>query len=629
MLSGFLEALKGKLRFDSPQLAFCTHFSWFGVVKKDRLGIDEVHLFYNRRPAVLSPNLLTFRIERGAGGSERLKKQENHPLRVVEDDGQGFSGTMAFLEPDILCYHATLEKKADASAVRATFLLPETEPRFTRRVDFDPALGLLTISTQVPRSDKRDPDPHHSLTICLDVPEPFALAGVIADGKETPLSNTTPALETDGPVVIAFSALAEALEGRERTFVLGIGEGPTADTIEARMPRGRHIDSAITESASMGWLERGLDDFTFRGIPRKLKTHYAKAAYQILANTKAPRGQIGRISVFPSRGTYCAHYLWDACFTNLGVEQFNERLAEDYLVALCEAQEPDGKIPQFVCATWNRPDESQPPLIAWSAWRLYERFSNKELIRDVYGPLSRMVDWWFDNRDRDGDGVVEYQHKLESGWDDSPRFDRGRVAAVDLNAYLNREMRVLAMMAPAIAKDSEAPEWDRRADEHAKRVMARLFDPEDELFYDRLVEEDRLHKVLTPACFMPLWTGFRLPVDTVHRMVVKYILNPKHFFGSKPFPVVAYSDRHYDPNKWWRGPVWPNIAWIMTEILRVQGFHRDYTEAVKRLVEMMAKHDELNELYSSATGAPLGAEGLCWGDAVFMDLARKLGGSQG
>jgi len=428
--------------------------------------------------------------------------------------------------------------------------------------------------------------------------------------------------------VVVFAASGDALPGPERTFVVGIGEGPASDKIESAMPRARCIDSKATEAASLTWLARGLDDFSFRGIPRRLKTHYAKAAYQILCNTKTPRGQVGRYQVFPSRGTYCAHYLWDACFTNLGVEQFNERLAEDYLVALCEAQEPDGKIPQFVCATWNRPEESQPPLIAWSAWRLYERFGNKELIRDVYEPLSRMVDWWFANRDQDSDGVVEYQHGLESGWDDSPRFDKGRIAAVDLNAYLNREMRVLAMMAPVIARGSESDMWSLRAERHAKQVYARLFDPEDELFYDRLVEDDKLHKVLTPACFTPLWTGFKLNVELVHRMIVRYLLNPKHFFGSRPFPVVAYSDKHHDPGKWWRGPMWPNIAWIMTEILRVQGFHKDHSEAVRRLVGVMLGPDELNELYSSSTGKPLGAEGLCWGDAVFMDLARKLGGAE-
>jgi glycogen debranching enzyme len=432
-------------------------------------------------------------------------------------------------------------------------------------------------------------------------------------------------VETNGPLVVSFSAPAEAFAGEEQTFVLGIGEGPSADKIEARMPRGRDTDSNASEAASADWLASSLADFTFEGVPRRLRAHYANAAYQILSNTKSPRGQLGRLSCFPSRGTYCAHYLWDACFTDIGVAQFNERLAEDFLVALCEVQEPDGKIPQFACATWNRPDESQPPLIAWSAWRLYERFGNKELIRDVYEPLCRFVEWWFANRDEDRDGLVEYQHALESGWDDSPRFDEGRIAGVDLNAYLNREMRLLAKMAPVLARDDEAAEWQARADAHDHLIYSRLFDREDGLFYDRLVWKNRLHKVLTPASFMPLWTGITVPHEVAHTMIARYLINPKHFFGSKPFPVVAYSDRNYKPDAWWRGPVWPNIAWAMTEILRIHGFHKEHREAVRKLAGLMAAHDEVNELYNSATGSPLGSPGLCWSDAVFMDLAREMG----
>lgn len=121
---------------------------------------------------------------------------------------------------------------------------------------------------------------------------------------------------------------------------------------------------------------------------------------------------------------------------------------------------------------------------------------------------------------------------------------------------------------------------------------------------------------------MPLWTGTQMPPRAAQEMIARYLVSPKHFFGSRPFPVVAYSEPTYDSDRWWRGPVWPNIAWAMTEILRIHGFTNQYREAVRRLVDMMVAHDELNELYSSATGEPLGAPGLCWGDAIFMDLAR-------
>ena len=602
-------------------MSFCTHFSWFGVTKNDRLGIEQVHLFYNRVAALLSPNFLTFRVDGADGARERQKVRHDHPLFIEESDGLGFTGRAAFLDNDILCYSFSLDQSAEAPEVRATLLLPESKPRFTRRVDYDSDSGRLRVETRLPRTDSRDPDPDHPVTICLSVPPAFTLAAVILDGVRTDSPNSPFAAQTNGTLVVAFSASGDSIGVTEHVFVAGIGEGPSADRIEERMSRVRAPSFASALECSRKWLANALDRFSFDSVAKRRRPQYVMSAYQILSNTKSPRGQIGRHAVFPSRGTYCAHYLWDACFTNLGVAQFNERLAEDFVVALCESQEPDGKIPRFVCATWNRPGESQPPLIAWSAWTLYERFGNKELIRSCYEPLCRMVEWWFSKRDRDGDGVAEYEHALESGWDNSPRFDKGRIAGVDLNAYLNREMRILAKMAPVIGREHEAPDWDNRADEHARRLMDRLFDREDGLFYDRLVDEDRFHKVLTPASFTPLWTGLPVPREAAHKMIIKYLINPRHFFGSKPFPCVAYSDPHYDPDKWWRGPVWPNTAWIMTEILRIHGFERERKTAVRRLVEMIERGEVPNEFYNSATGKPLGADGLCCTCAVFMALA--------
>lgn len=617
----FLDTLKGKLHFDLTQLAFCTQFSWFGVVKNERLGIEQLHLFYNRNPRLLSPNFLTFYIDEPAGGSEWQKKRTNQPLYVEEEGDQGFSGKMAFLEPDILCYSAKLQPRSTATQVHATIHLPATDPRLERCAVFDTLTRRLTIETRAPRTDARDPDPDHPLTICIIIPEAFNEIGATADGVEVPYIGSGAEITTSGALVFNLTADKKGLVSGEQTFVVGIGEGPTADKIAERVSRIHGAGSESAIAASRAWLAKSLDQFSFSGVPKNLRVHFAKAIYQILSNTKTPRGQISHHANFPSRGTYCCHFLWDSCFVNLGVVQFNERLAEDFLVALCETQEPDGKIPHFVCVTWNRPGASQPPLIAWSAWMLYEQFGNKEFLRDVYEPLCRMVEWWFEKRDDDYDGLIEYLDGLESGWDDSPRFDKGRIAGIDLNAYLNREMRLLAKMAPVLGRDHEAIEWEKRAAEHAKRMYERLFDPEDGVFYDRLVVEDQLHKVLTPASFIPLWTEIKLPAGLAREMIAKYLINPKHFFGARPFPVVAYSDQNYQPEKWWRGPVWPNIAWVMTEILRLHGFEKEYWEAKRRLLDMMTANEELSELYSSSTGKPLGATALGWTCAVFMKLA--------
>ena len=618
----FLSALDGKLHFDLKQLAFCTQYSWFGVVKKERLGIEQTNLFYNRQAACLSPNLLTFHIERRDGETEWQQSRRNAALYVDESDGRGFIGRMAFLDSDILCYGAQLDDKSDVSLVRADFVLPATEPGIERRVRFDADSGMLIIETRMPRSDSRDPDPSHPLTVCLLVPDAFRNLRMSADGSDVSIGDGAEAA-TSASIAVTMDASPADLERCEQVFALGIGEGPTADKIEARMAEACSwtFDSAIAGSTK--WLTEALDQFSFERVPEQFHLHYAKAVYQILSNTKTPRGRISHLAAFPSRGTYCCHFLWDSCFLSRGAAQFNRKMAEDYLFALAENQEADGKFPQFICVTWNRPDASQPPLIAWAAWHLYREFGNVELLKKIYEPVACNVEWWFEKRDDDGDGLVEYLDGLESGWDDSPRFDQGRIAGVDLNSYLNREMKLLAKMAPIVGRDGEDLLWQRRADEHQKLIKTRLFDPEDGVFYDRLVAENRLQKVLTPASFIPLWCGVKIAPELATEMIARYLINPKHFFGARPFPCVAYSDRHYEPEQWWRGPVWPNIAWVMTEILRERGFERERREAVNRLLDMMTSSEDLSELYSSATGRPLGATALGWTCSVFMELCRN------
>lgn len=624
-LQSFLNAAVARLRFDSVGAAFCTQFSWFSVAKRERLGIEELYLQYNQTSRLLSPNLLTFRVERPDGASERHRERTDSPLAIEENDGLGFSGKTAYLDTDIICYHAHLNKNSKATCIRATLLLPETDPQFERRAEFNGSRGLLTVKTLVSAADPAEPDPHHALTLCLTIPPAFSGFRAIVNGTELSASDGAFVAETDGPLVISFSADATAVTDQEQTFVLGIGEGPSADKIESRMPAGRFVDSALSLRRSIDWLSGALDELTIDRVARKLQFSYTKAAHQILTNTKAQRGQLGRLTCSPARGYGSCHRVLDACFATLGAAHFSERVAEDYLTALCEAQEPNGRIPRFACATWCEQQHSHPPLIAWSALRLYERYGNKEFIRDVYEPLCRSIDWWFSARDLDGDGVVEYLDALESGWDNSPRFDRGPVAAVDLNAFINREMKALAAMAPVLAREHESAQWERRAAEHSQRILERLLDREDELFYDRLVVGDQLNKVLTPASFTPLWTGIRVSRELTHHMIARYLINPRHFFGSRPFPTVAYSDRNYRPDQLWGGATHPGIAWMMTEILRIYGFEHEHREALHKLIEMIEHNPLPHAAYNSATGAPLGAQGATATASVFMEMARASG----
>ena len=608
-----VELLDGRMDYASANTALCTHGSWFGLVKADRLGLEAIHQFYGRKPALLSPDFLTFDVQYASGGAPAGPPERvNGPLAIQETDGSAVRGVAAFCASDILCYHLSIEPLATVRSVEGLVHLPKGRLEHPPAIQLDPDRRCLIVRARMPKTDKRDPHPEHPFTLALRWPKGWRPADPVAEGT----------VEPDG-LRFRFACPADALVG-EHTFVLGIGEGETADEIVGRMAALGELTSRDSLAASRAWLRAGLGRFSFEGVPARYHAHQAMAACQLLSNTKAPRGRLRRRALFPSRGTYCSHYLWDTCFSTVGLATFNEPLAREGLLNLVENQEDDGKIPQFICSSWNRPEDSQPPLIGWAAWRLYERTGERELIERVYEPLCRMVEWWFAKRDADRDGLVEYLGRLEAGWDNSPRFERGPIAGADLNGYLNQEMQVLGRMADVLGQQDAAAKWQSRHEAHGRLMLERLYDPGEGLFFDRLIEGDRLNRLKTPACFIPLWCGVPLEPGLARRMVERHLLNPAEFFGPYPFGVVARDEPSCDPGDWWRGPVWINVAWMMVEVLRRYGYEDARREATRRLVEMIAADLSMAELYDSASGAPLGCHGYGWTCALFMDLVRTV-----
>ncbi len=408
MVNEFLDALRDRLQFDETAVSFCTHYSWFGLVKKDRLGIEAVELFYGPNPVLLSPNLLTFRVDHPRGGSERQKSRQNHALHIEEDDGQGFSGRIVFADTGVICYHASLAPESAATGVRATLLLPATDPKFTRRAIYDTKTRILTIEARVPASDECDPDFDHPVTVCIVLPDAFAHSGIIADGEAHSATGREIVIETDGPLVLNFVAKRDDISSGEQTFLVGIGEGPASETISARLSGIQAIERRTPPSAPPKWLKTALEHFSFDHVPDRLRMLYARSAYEIISNTKSPLGRFKRPCLFPGRGGPCAQSLQDACFTNIAVTKLSESLGMDFLLLAGETQECEGWMPRLGGPTFHT-REAAPPVLAWSAWTLYEKFRQNEMVSNLYSPICDAVDWWFAKRDSDGDGLAEYR----------------------------------------------------------------------------------------------------------------------------------------------------------------------------------------------------------------------------
>ncbi len=361
--------------------------------------------------------------------------------------------------------------------------------------------------------------------------------------------------------------------------------------------------------------------------PDARQTFFTAVSGLLMNLTKAP-GSLSRcVSAFPSRGGYPTHFMWDSAFQNLAYELMSEKTAADTLLQLAYAIRPDGKIPQFLCSTWARPHFAQPALLGWAAKRFVERVgaenAGEEFIHTMADALAKNNAWWLTQRITRF-GLICCPDGLETGQDDSPRFDRGPVLAVDMNSYLLQQMRATAFFCRLAGDGALAAEWEARADAFAARLAAYLYDADKNLFFDADPETGERRTLVTLSSLIPLWAGVPLPEEKIRSMIEDYLLNEAYFFGNVPFPCVAYNEPVYEPAQWWRGPTWMPVAWLMMEILDTYGYTAERAQAARRLYRVLKKDAVLHELFDSSTGEGLGCDEQGWTAAIFIRLSQEL-----
>ena len=330
----------------------------------------------------------------------------------------------------------------------------------------------------------------------------------------------------------------------------------------------------------------------------------------------------------PSKSYYVGSWQWDNFFHALAYRHVDPRLAQDQLRILLDHQREDGMVPDAIhdegtITHLDFPvdaDVTKPPLLAWAAWKLYEKDHDREFLDEIYSSVKKWNNWWFEKNDLDGNGLCEYQHPFSSGLDDSPLWDDGMpVESPDLNTYLCLQQESLAKIAVEIGELEDAEMWSRRAESMAKRLIDLQWDPKAGLFW--ATHLGKRVRVVTPFNLFPLITG-RMP-RTINDRLVKHLADPGEFWSRYPLPSVAMSDSKYNPLQMWRGPTWANVNYLMIEGLQRCG----YDDLAHRLrdstLELLSGQDDIYEYYHPSTGEnpPKAAPTYGWSAALFIDLA--------
>jgi len=368
-------------------------------------------------------------------------------------------------------------------------------------------------------------------------------------------------------------------------------------------------------------------------VEDKYAAQYYYAWWILRAGLLSSRFFLTREAMMPSMIHYVGAWQWDAFFHALAYRHIDQRLAENQLRLVLDHQREDGMIPDAIhdegtVTQWKLPDSDQevevtkPPLLAWTALKLYQSSGNRDFLDELYEPIQRWNRWWFEKNDGDGDGIVQYNHPYSSGLDDSPLWDEGMpVESPELNTYLVMGMDALSEMAGILGLAADAAEWRARAETLTQKMMTHFWDKDRGVFW--ATRDHRPIRVLTPFNLYPLLTG-RLGTREADSLVA-HLLSPNEFLTRYPIPTVARTDRKYDPNRMWRGPTWVNINYLFIEGLARCGYQGLARLLRDKTLELLMRHNDIYEYYHPETGdpPPNAASVFGWSSAVFVDLAIK------
>lgn len=330
---------------------------------------------------------------------------------------------------------------------------------------------------------------------------------------------------------------------------------------------------------------------------------------------------------------------------------------------------------------------TQPPVFGFILKRLYEIANDKEDILDfIASCIDKVYDnhlYFYSHRDVNKDGLVYIYHNWESGTDNSPiwddiwetmnppeyEFERRDTTHVDpaqrpskreYDHYLylidiakqnNYDDKKIAQLSPFLVLDPLFNSILIQSNQALMDLYAILGGNEDKIAYlkekselgartmnKKLFNEDlgayvhydlrgnRQIEYVCSSSFTPLFAG--IPDKQRAEKMIQIVL--QKFGDNGRYLCASFDPTHskFNPRKYWRGPVWINMNWML-----FQGFYRyGYLDLAKRIkndsIELIEKFG-FYEYFDSRQANPdgptngYGGNNFSWSAALLIDFLKR------
>ena len=192
------------------------------------------------------------------------------------------------------------------------------------------------------------------------------------------------------------------------------------------------------------------------------------------------------------------------------------------------------------------------------------------------------------------------------------------VECPSFNAILGAAELALAQIAGVVGAD---PEMHRaRGKKITAAIVERLYDPETRTFRARDVRSG----MLSPARCVSGLTPLILPgLPAEHAAAIMAEAESERFGlpAQTDLPAPSY-DRtapDFDTLRYWRGPIWINVNWLLRRGMQLHGY-RDRAEELRTAMLRLIHSGGHYEYFHPNTGEGIGAPSFSWTAALSLDM---------
>lgn len=350
------------------------------------------------------------------------------------------------------------------------------------------------------------------------------------------------------------------------------------------------------------------------------ESSFAKASYITYASMVKPEGLLKRYSMYMSINWMTNIWSWDNCFNALGLAKNHPELSFDQFITFKDMQLESGVLPDFANNLFCSYSCTKPPVQGWTYSLLQKMnpyFSRPEIMREAYDMMANQISYWETYRTDEGYGLPYYNHGNDSGMDNATVFmNTATIISPDLASYMILQYETLHNLANLLKKTHT--DWLVKASQLQEKLLSNLYDGKNFYSVDKYTKK-RITKEHALINLLPIIIGHRLDKEIVSNITRRLL--SKDFYTQYGFATEAVSSEYYNPNGYWRGPIWAPTTLLIIDGLRRSGFKQEAITASQKYCEMTLIGG-MAENFDSLTAQGLVDPAFTWTSNVFFVLAH-------